>query len=98
MKFGLYCIKDSKTGFMTPVVEQNDAAALRNFSHAVNQLDSIMHDCPNDFSLFKVADFDTDSGIFAVPNPMLVADASHVTAPTTAKPRPQHLVRESLMK
>ena len=78
MKFGMYCIKDAKTGFMTPVVEQNDAAALRNFSHAVNQPDSLMHDCPNDFTLFKVADFDTDDGILAIPSPSLVADASEV--------------------
>lgn len=78
MKFGLYCIKDAKTGFMTPVVEQNDAAALRNFSHAVNQPESIMHDCPNDFSLFRVADFDTDAGIINSLIPMLVADASEV--------------------
>ena len=76
MKFGMYCIKDAKTGFMTPVVEQNDAAALRNFSHAVNQPDSLMHDCPNDFSFFKVSDFDTDAGIIAIPNPILIADAS----------------------
>ena len=78
MKFGLYCIKDAKTGFMTPVVEQNDAAALRNFSHAVNQPESIMHDSPNDFALFKVSDFDTDAGILAIPSPILVADASEV--------------------
>ena len=78
MRLGLYSIKDAKTGFMTPVLEQNDAAALRNFSHAVNQPDSLMHDCPNDFTLFKVADFDTDGGIIAIPNPSLVADASEV--------------------
>ena len=78
MKFGLYSIKDAKTGFMTPVVEQNDAAALRNFSHAVNQPESIMYDSPNDFSLFKVSDFDTDAGILAIPSPILVADASGV--------------------
>ena len=78
MKFGMYSIKDAKTGFMTPVVEQNDAAALRNFSHAVNQSESIMYDSPNDFSLFKVSDFDTDAGILAIPSPILVADASEV--------------------
>lgn len=78
MKFGIYCIKDAKTGFMTPVVEQNDAAALRNFSHAVNQIDSIMHDSPNDFSLFKVSDFDTDVGILAITSPILIVDASEV--------------------
>ena len=78
MILGMYSIKDAKTGFMTPVLEQNDAAALRNFSHAVNQSDSLMHDCPNDFTLFKVANFDTDAGIIAIPNPSLVADASEV--------------------
>lgn len=78
MRLGLYSIKDAKTGFMTPVLEQNDAAALRNFSHAVNQPDSLMHDCPNDFTLFKVADFDTDGGICDNPAPLLIADASEV--------------------
>ena len=78
MRLGLYSIKDAKTGFMTPVLEQNDAAALRNFSHAVNQPDSLMHDCPNDFTLFKVADFDTVDGIRDIPCPLLIADASEV--------------------
>lgn len=78
MKFGMYSIKDAKTGFMTPVVEQNDAVALRNFAHAVNQPESIMYDSPNDFALFKVANFDTDAGILAIKSPSLVADASEV--------------------
>ena len=51
MKWGLYSIKDAKTGFITPVPEQGDAAALRNFSAAVNQSDCIMHQYPNDFIL-----------------------------------------------
>lgn len=78
MKFGLYSIKDAKTGFMTPVLEQGDPVALRNFAHAVNQLDSIMYDCPNDFSLFKVANFDTDKGVVPVTSPILIVDASEV--------------------
>ena len=84
MIFNMYSIKDAKTGFMTPVLEQNDAAALRNFSHAVNQPDSIMHDCPNDFALFLVAKFDTDRAVIFsygddTPDlPHLIADASEV--------------------
>ena len=78
MKCALYCIKDAKIGFMSPVVEQNDAAALRNFSQAVNETGSLMHYCPNDFALFKVSDFDTDAGILAIPSPILIADASEV--------------------
>lgn len=79
MKFGMYAIKDSKTGFMTPTVEQNDSAALRNFEHAVNQSDSLLNSHPNDFSLCKLASFDTDKGICEVlPVPYVVADASEV--------------------
>lgn len=83
MILGMYSIKDAKTGYMTPVLEQNDAAALRNFAHAVNQSDGIMKSCPNDFSLFKVALFDTDVGVVILSAeaplvPVLVADASEV--------------------
>lgn len=83
MKFGLYSIKDAKTGFMTPVVEQNDAAALRNFSAAVNNPDSLMCQYSNDFALYLLAEFDTDSGV-SIPVdhyrtfPVLITDASEV--------------------
>ena len=84
MILNMYSIKDAKTGYMTPVLEQNDAAALRNFAHAVNQPDSIMHDCPNDFALYLVAKFDTDRAVIfsygdETPSlPHLIADASEV--------------------
>lgn len=78
MKLGLYSIKDAKTGFMSPVLEQNDASALRNFSHSVNESVSLMNYCPNDFSLFKVADFDTDKGVEPLDMPVLIVDASEV--------------------
>lgn len=78
MKFGLYSVKDAKTGFMTPVLEYGDVAALRNFSAAVNQADSIMHQYPNDFALYKVANFDTDAGVDPVLAPILIVDASEV--------------------
>lgn len=78
MKYGLYSIKDAKTGFMSPVLEQGDPAALRNFSAAVSQLDCIMHQYPNDFALYKVANWDTDTGVDPVLLPILIADASEV--------------------
>ena len=73
MIFGMYAIKDAKTGFMTPTVDQNDASALRNFEHAVNQSDSLLNSHPNDFSLYKLASFDTVNGIYEVlPVPNIV--------------------------
>lgn len=83
MKFGMYAIKDAKTGFMTPTVDQNDSSAMRNFEHAVNQTDSLLNSHPNDFALYLLAEFDTDSGIsIPVDNyrhfPVLIVDASEV--------------------
>lgn len=77
MRLFMYSIKDAKTGYMTPVVEQNDASALRNFSSAVNQPGSLLHDHPNDFALYRIGEFDTDEG-FASCIPSLVADAAEV--------------------
>lgn len=79
MKLGMYAIKDAKTGFMTPTVDANDASALRNFEHAIYQHDSLLNSHPNDFTLCKLASFDTDLGICDVlPVPLVVADASEV--------------------
>lgn len=79
MKLGMYAIKDAKTGFMTPTVDANDASALRNFEHAVHQTDSLLYSHPNDFTLCKLASFDTDAGVCEVlPIPFVVADASEV--------------------
>nr|DAU11981.1 MAG TPA: DNA binding protein [Microviridae sp.] len=79
MTYGLYSIKDAKTGFMTPTVDQNDLSALRNFEHAVNRSDSLLNSHPNDFTLCRLASFDTDSGVCDVlAVPFVVADASEV--------------------
>lgn len=78
MRMGLYSIKDAKTGFMVPVLEQNDAAALRNFAAAVNQPGTLMCQYPNDFALFKISDFDTDKGVIPIPAMVLISDASEV--------------------
>ena len=42
MKFGVYAIRDSKSGFMTPTFEPNDAVAMRNFTHAVFNSSSVL--------------------------------------------------------
>ena len=62
MKFGVYAIRDSKSGFMTPTFEPNDAVAMRNFTHAVLNSSSVLTSHAEDFTLFKIADFDSDTG------------------------------------
>lgn len=70
MILGIYSIRDSLSGFMTPVVEQNDAIALRNFTMACQQYPSdpgvsLMKWKPDDFTFFKLGEFDSESGIIS---------------------------------
>lgn len=57
----IYCIKDNKSGFLTPTPDENDATAMRNFEHALMQ-NTVLGTHGTDFDLYKVAVFDTESG------------------------------------
>lgn len=65
MIFNVYSIRDALTGFMTPVLEQNDAVAMRNFSLACSKQandSSLMRFRPADYALYRIAQFNTDDG------------------------------------
>lgn len=62
MKRPVYCIRDKKSGFIQPTVDQNDETAKRNFAFAVQRSDSIFLAFPDDYDLYKVGEFDSDSG------------------------------------
>lgn len=62
MIYPLYSIRDVQTGFMSPTVDMNDNAAARNFAHAIQASDGVMHTHASDFDLFKIGSFDTDNG------------------------------------
>lgn len=62
MKYGLYAIRDVKTGFMTPTMDVNDESAARNFYHAVQNSEGILYTFASDFSLFRIGEFDSESG------------------------------------
>lgn len=67
MIFGVYSIRDHLSGFQTPVIEQNDALALRNFQMAIDQYPrergaTLMSWRPSDFDFFKIGEFDSSSG------------------------------------
>lgn len=66
MKLRMYAIQDSLSGFMTPVVEQSDPVAVRNFRMAcdsANSSSTLMTWNPTDFSFYHIADYDSDTGI-----------------------------------
>lgn len=81
MIYGVYSIRDVKTGFMTPTVELNDDAAARNFYHAVTHSDGILFTYASDFSLYHLAYFDTERGSFQpLDLPVLIAQGSDAVA------------------
>lgn len=75
MKQLVFSVRDSKVGFMPPVVDQSEASAIRNFKYAMSNHDSLMGFAPKDFDLYLVAYFDSDSGRFSRVDPIkLVAN------------------------
>lgn len=63
MIYPMHAIKDTKTGFLQPTCDINQETAVRNFAQAVNRKDTIMGFSPSDFELYKVGEYDTESGI-----------------------------------
>lgn len=62
MKFGVYAVRDVKVGFQSISVQPNDAVAVRGFESTVINSDSVLFTHAEDFSLFKLGEFDADSG------------------------------------
>lgn len=66
MKLPVYCIRDNASGFLAPFTELNDAVALRNYKLLLSKPDTVYNFKSEDFSLYKIAVFDTDSGSIEV--------------------------------
>lgn len=81
MIYGLYAIRDVKTGFMTPTMDASDPAATRNFFHAVRNSEGILFSYSQDFDLYHIADYDSDSGVVTALSPIkFVAHGSDAVA------------------
>lgn len=77
MYYNVYSIRDVHTGFLSPTYELNDNAAKRNFAHAVNQPESLLHSHPKDYALYFVGTYDTDDAAITPANPIrMVCEAS----------------------
>lgn len=86
MIFGVYSIRDHLSGFQTPVIEQNDAIAMRNFAMAVDSYPrergaSLMTWRPSDFDFFRIGTFDSETGrLEPVSPPDLIASGLSVSS------------------
>lgn len=77
MKKPVFAVRDVKTFFLSPFVEETDEAAIRGFAYSVvTQHDQILGFSPADFSLYKIGEFDTTTGcILAFPVPQHLFNA-----------------------
>ena len=54
MKFNVYAMRDLKSGFLTPTVDQNDAMASRNFASSIQRSEGVLFTHkPNFSSVFQ---------------------------------------------
>lgn len=72
MIYGVYSMFDSKTGFLTPTVDINDDSAIRNFAHAVSNSDGILYSFAQDFQLYKIGTFDSDTAVIQQASPTVL--------------------------
>ena len=79
MKYNVYCIRDDKTGFLTPTVDTNHFTAARNFANAIMQGQGVLFTPADDFRLYCIGEFDTESGQL-IPHavPELVSEGAQV--------------------
>lgn len=74
---GIYSVKDLKAGaFAPPFFQPRDESAVRAFSDAITDGDSMLRRHPEDFALYCLGEYDDNLGIVAgLEHPKLLATA-----------------------
>ena len=62
MVYNVYSVLDVNVGYGVPIVQDNDAVAMRSFENGCMDKSSVWHTHSADFSLFCIGTFDTSSG------------------------------------
>lgn len=80
MILNIYSMRDKLTGYSQPTFELYDAVAMRNFEHAVMAAQGLFKTHPEDFDLYHLGVFDTETGIISggADSPRLVLAGSSV--------------------
>lgn len=63
MIYNVYCIKDTKVGFLSPYLQPNDAVAIRDFTTVINNEGTGVSINYTDMELYKIGTFDLNTGI-----------------------------------
>jgi len=77
MQTNVYSVFDNKAAvYGTPFFMPNDAMAVRAFEGAVNKPGSLVFDHPEDFSLFRIGNFDDGLGVLKAENVVPLVNAA----------------------
>ena len=71
MIYPIYAINDALVGFQSPTLMNNDAFAMRSFSESFADVKS-----PQDYALFKIGMFDTETGEIIPEVPSVICRAT----------------------
>lgn len=78
MIYPAYALRDIYVGFGGPQIWQNEEVAKRDFKYKVNQEMGMMNYQPKDYSLYKIGEYNTDTGRFEPQLPELVCEGVDV--------------------
>ena len=76
MVFGIYSVKDNCAGFGVPIIQDNDAVAMRVFENGCSDPTSVWHSHPVDFHLCRLGSFDSESGDILSYEPKRICSAT----------------------
>lgn len=76
MMFNIYAVRDVKVGFQSITIQPNDPVAARSFESTVINSDSVLFTHAEDFSLYRLGTWDSDTGhIIPEEMPVLILEA-----------------------
>lgn len=77
MKVKVYSVRDKLVGeYMPPVTGQSDAAMVRNFGDAVLKGDTSISKHPEDYTIERIGEMDTETGVITATPAVVLAHAS----------------------
>ena len=79
----IYAIRDYKVGYTNLVVEENQDVAIRSLKMALRNPDTLFHNEPKDFALFRLGTYNTETGDIIPNEPILVAEVYNLISEVT---------------
>lgn len=78
----VYSLRDRKVGFLSPVLAANDDLAMRDLQNSLRRGTGTLIDThPEDFSLYRIGEFNPDTGILdPVVPPIVVCEVTSLYA------------------